>query len=452
MKKNIDDVFGFIEKNRDIYLDWLYEACRIPSVSAQNTGIEEMAGHLGNFFKERLGTEAEIIPTAGYPFVAAELPGDSKKTILMYNHYDVQPVDPIDEWESDPFEPALRGNRLFGRGVADNKGSMFARLCAAHAWKQVRGSLPLSLKFFYEGEEEIGSLNLDSVPKLYPSKISCDAMLWEGGSKDVDGPLHVALGVKGLVYFELKLRTASQDQHSSQAGIIPSAAWRMVRALSTIKDENDNILIDGFYDDIREISEEDKFFLNNMTFPEEEAKKFAGIKEFIGGRTGYDLKECLLYKPTANIAGFTSGYGGPGGKTVLPASAVVKMDIRLVPDMTGDRVHRLLKSHLEKHGFGDIEVEILSSKPPYRTNPDDPFVRTVIDCAGEVYGMYPAVYRNVSGTTGMYDFCTAIGAPAVLVGVSNEDSRLHAPNENIFVEDYILGIKMVAAVMAEFAG
>jgi acetylornithine deacetylase/succinyl-diaminopimelate desuccinylase-like protein len=392
-----------------------------------------------------------LLPSGGYPFVAAELSGKSKNTILFYNHYDVQPVDPVDEWESDPFEPTLKGDRLFGRGVADNKGSLFARLCAVHAWQRTRGTLPLNLKFFYEGEEEIGSFNLDKATTLYPSKITCDAMLWEGCSRDVGGSLHVGLGVKGLAYFELRLRTAKQDQHSSMAGIIPNAAWRMIWALSTIKDENDNILIDGFFDDVQEISSDDRYYLDNMIFQEEETRKFAGIDRFIGGMTGYDLKECLLYRPTANIAGFVSGYGGIGGKTVLPAVAAVKMDFRLVPNMSGERVLELLKNHLKRRGYGDIEVTMLSNKPPYRTNPDDPFVRVVIDCAKDVYGIYPAVYRNLSGTTGMYDFCTAIGSPAVLVGVSNEDSRLHAPNENIFIEDYMLGIKMIAAVMSEYA-
>ncbi|MDR1886009.1 MAG: M20/M25/M40 family metallo-hydrolase [Synergistaceae bacterium] len=445
------DVFDFIDGNRDLYLSWLYDACRIPSVSAQNTGIGEMAGFLEGFFRERLGTEAEILQSGGYPFVTAGVEGDVPRTILFYNHYDVQPVDPIDEWESDPFEPVERDGRIYARGAADNKGSMFARLCAVHAWRGTRGSLPLGVKFFYEGEEEIGSPNLGIATEKYPSKISCDAMLWEGGSRDIGGALHVALGVKGLAYFELRLRTANQDQHSSLAPIIPNAAWRMVRALSTIKDEDDKILIDGFYDDVRETGPEDKFFLNNMTFQEEDTKKFAGIDGFLGGVSGYELKERLLYWPTANIAGFVSGYGGPGSKTILPAEAVVKMDFRLVPDMSGERVYDLLRRHLESRGFGDIEVEMLSTKPPYRTNPDDPFVRTVIDCARDVYGVYPAVYRNMAGTTGMYDFCTAVGAPAVLVGVFNEDSRLHAPNENIFVEDYILGIKMVAAVMGRYA-
>jgi acetylornithine deacetylase/succinyl-diaminopimelate desuccinylase-like protein len=357
----------------------------------------------------------------------------------------------VNEWESDPFEPTVKEGRVFARGISDNKGSLFARLCAVHAWQKVRGSVPVKVKFFYEGEEETGSPHLNDVPKLYPSKISCDAMLWEGCSRDVGGPLHVGLGVKGLAYFELKLKTAKQDLHSAMAGIAPNAAWRMIHALSTIKNEKDDILIEGFFDDVVEVTAEDKFFLENMTFQEEETKEFSGVTQFNGSLTGYALKEQLLYKPTANIAGFVSGFGGPGGKTVLPASAVVKMDFRLVPNMTGEKIFDLLKRHLAQHGFEDIEVEMLSSKPPYRTNPDDPFVRTVIDCANAVYGIYPAVYRNLAGTTGMYDFCTALGAPAVLIGISNEDSRQHAPNENMFIDDYTKGIQMVAAVMGRYA-
>jgi acetylornithine deacetylase/succinyl-diaminopimelate desuccinylase-like protein len=449
--ENMKDIFDFIENNKEKYLSWLYDAVRIPSISAHGTGVQEMSEHLRSFFKTELEIPAELIPSPGFPFLAADLRGDTDKTILFYNHYDVQPVDPVDEWESDPFEPIVKDGRVFARGISDNKGSLFARLCAVHAWRKVRGGVPIGVKFFYEGEEETGSPHLNDVPKLYPSRIQCDAMLWEGGSRDVGGPLHVGLGVKGLAYFELRLKTAKQDMHSAMAGIAPNAAWRMVHALSTIKNERGDVLMEGFSDDMVEITEEDKFFLENMTFQEEEMKKFSGVKQFNGGLTGYALKEQLLYKPTANIAGFVSGYGGPGGKTVLPASVVVKMDFRLVPNMTGEKIFDLLKRHFAKHGFEDIEVEMLSSKPSYRTDPHDPFVQTVIECANAVYGIYPAVYRNLAGTTGMYDFCTALGAPAVLIGVSNEDSRQHAPNENMFIDDYVAGIKMVAAVMGQYA-
>lgn len=447
----MNDVFNFIEDHRGLYLDWFYDACRIPSVSAQNTGMAEMADYLRTFLREKLDMEAELIQSPGYPFLFGEMPGDSDRTLLFYNHYDVQPVDPIGEWRSDPFQPTLRDDRIYGRGTADNKGSLFARLCALHAWKQVRGSLPLKVKIFYEGEEEVGSPNLKIVPRLYPDRVKCDGMLWEGGSRDVGGALHVGLGVKGLAYFELTVRTAKQDLHSAEAGIVANPAWRLIWALSTIKDENERILIDGFYDDIPPVTEEDKFFLDNMTFQEEETKKFFGIDGFLGGLSGYALKERLLYMPTANIAGFTSGYGGEGAKTIVPATATVKMDIRLVPDMSAEKVDAMLRKHLEERGFGDIEIRLLSGKPPYRTDPNDPLVRTIIDCAEKVYGRYPAVYRNLSGTTSMYDFCTAIGAPAVLIGVANEDSRMHAPNENIFLEDYIDGIRMVAAVMGAYA-
>ena len=198
MNAKMNDIFEFIEHNKEKYLNWLYEAVRIPSVSAHGTGVQEMAEHLRGFFESELDLSAELIPSPGFPFLAAELRGDTEKTILFYNNYDVQPVDPLDEWESDPFEPVVKNGRVFARGISDNKGSLFARLCAVHAWRNVRGTVPVGVKFFYEGEEETGSPHLNSVPKLYPSKIHCDAMLWEGGSRDVGGPLHVGLGVKGL--------------------------------------------------------------------------------------------------------------------------------------------------------------------------------------------------------------------------------------------------------------
>lgn len=457
MKRDYKDIFGFIENNRELYLEWFYEACRIPSVSTEGRCMEEMATHLDAFLRERLGVESTILPSGGYPFVCSELPGTAnaskkaKKTILFYNHYDVQPVEPLEEWETEPFTPTVRDGRVWGRGTADNKGSMFARLCALHAWRAVRGELPLDVKLFFEGEEEIGSPHLCEGPVRYPERIACDGMLWEGESKDVGGPLHIALGVKGLTYFQLNVRTAPHDLHSAEAGIVPNPAWRLVWALSTIKDENERILIEGFYDEIEKITEEDRFFLDHMPYPEEDAKRHYGIRDFLGGLSGYDLKARLLYEPTANICGIVSGYTAPGSKTIVPALASAKLDFRLVPHMRAEKVAVLLRRHLDKHGFSDIEIELLSGKPPYRTDPADPLVKSVISCAEAVYGCYPAVYRNMSGTTSMYDFCTAIGAPAVLVGVANEDSRAHAPNENIFVEDYISGIKLIAAVLGEYA-
>jgi len=444
-------VYRYIDEHRDDYLAWLFEACAQPSISAQNRGMEEMACLVKRYL-DGLGAETQLVTTKGYPFVYGET-GDapSGRTISFYNHYDVQPVEPLDEWESDPFKPEIREGRIFGRGTADNKGNLVARLCAVHAWQQVHGALPLKVKFVFEGEEEVGSPHLEDFAKNHPEKVETGGFLWEGGSRTVGGPVHVALGAKGMCYVELSVQTAEHDLHSMTAAIVKNPAWRLVWALAALKGEDERILIDGFYDDVAPVGDLDRKYIEELEFDEEAAKRHYGIGGFLQGLAGYPLKERFLCGPTCNIAGILSGYTGPGGKTVLPSKASVKMDLRLVPDQNPQKVLKQLRSHLDAHGFGDIKIQVHSWKPPFRTDPEHVLAKTVINAVKKVYGHEPAVWRNLAGTSPIHDLCRDGNYGAVQVGVANEDSRAHAPNENIFVEDFIEGIKLVACVMNDFA-
>ncbi len=446
----MQDIFNYVEAHKEEYMDMLFSACRQPSISAQNIGIREMANLVSDFL-QKAGAAAEIIETSGNPFVYGTVDAGREKTLTCYNHYDVQPVDPIEEWKSDPFVPEIRDGRIFARGVADNKGNLLARLCAVHAWLQVRGTLPVNMKFICEGEEEVGSPHLKEFPRKYPEKMKTDGILWEGGSRDIGGPVHVALGAKGMCYVEMNIRTAASDLHSANAAVIPNPAWILVRALNSLKDANENILIDGFYDNVRPLSDLDREYLEKLPYNEETTLEQFGVQGFLLGLSGYPLRKRLLYSPTCNIAGLISGYTGAGGKTVLPAAATAKMDLRLVPDQDPDKIFTLLRNHLDKNGFEDIALSRVSSKPPFRTDPSHPLAKSVIRCVREVYGTEPAVYLNLSGTSPIYDLCSADKIGAVQIGVANEDSRAHAPNENIFLRDYIDGIKLVASVMDDFS-
>lgn len=448
----MESINKYIDEHKEEYISWLFEACSQPSISAQNVGMSEMADLVKGYL-DKLGAEdVQLVPTGGYPFVYGEMKGKrTDRTLSFYNHYDVQPVEPIEEWKSEPFVPEIRDGRIFGRGTADNKGNLIARMCAVDAWKNVYGELPLNIKFVYEGEEEVGSPNLGNFAKNHPEKVKTDGFLWEGGSRTVGGPVHVALGAKGMCYVELSVRTAESDLHSMAAAVVENPAWRLVWALADLKSPEGKILIDGFYDKVSPVSDLDRIYIENMEFDEEATRKSFGIKGFLGGMTGYHLKEQLLCSPTCNIAGFISGYTGKGGKTVLPSKASVKMDLRLVPDQDPQEVLRLLRTHLDSKGFSDIEMQVHSWKPPFRTDPGHPLAKTVISAVKKVYGHEPAVWRNLAGTSPIYDLCREGGYGAVQVGVANEDSRAHAPNENIFVEDFIEGIKLVACVMNDFA-
>lgn len=448
---DLKKLYEYVDAHAQEYIELLQKFCRQPSVSAQNVGIREMV----DLIKQEMatiGVTPDVVETSGNPILYAEMQGKNPdRTLSFYNHYDVQPAEPLEEWHSDPFGAEIRDGKLYARGATDNKGSLLSRLCAVKAYQAVYGQIPLNLKFIYEGEEEIGSVHLSEFAKKYPERLKTDGFAWEGGSKQLNGPLEVCFGVKGLLYIELRCRTAVSDLHSSNAAIVKNPAWRLVHALASMKDENDHITIDGFYDNVRKPSEYEMDCLRTLQFREAETKERMGLDGFINNLTGLPLLEKLYYQPTANIAGFKAGYQGEGAKTIMPGSAVVKMDLRLVPDQTPDEILQKVRAHLDKRGFTDIEVVPLSADMPFRADPECLFAKTVVKCVEPVYGMGPEVFVSSSGTTAMYEFCHDADLDAVMFGAGNEASNIHAPNENIILEDYINAIKMAATVMAEFA-
>ncbi|MFD1929240.1 M20/M25/M40 family metallo-hydrolase [Sporosarcina siberiensis] len=440
-------VYKFIDENREMYLDWLVKACNQESVSAQNRGMNEMKDIVVSLLK-KINVEPEIIETGGYPIIYGELNTGKNKTLTFYNHYDVQPEDPIEEWLSNPFVSEIRGEQLFARGVADNKGNLIARICAIHAYQNVIGDLPINIKFIFEGEEEVGSPHLEFFAREFKDKLVTDAMVWEGGSRNVkDKRPHVGLGAKGICFVELICKGANSDLHSSEAVIIENPAWRLIWALNSLKDENENILIDGFYEDVIDLSQKGKGFIETMDYDEDHIKQEYSISGFLKGLTGYQLKERLIAEPTCTICGIDSGYTGEGSKTVLPSIAKVKLDFRLVPNQDPEKTVQLLRDHLDNNGFADIEIKKSHGMHPFNTNPDDPFVDVVLKSMNEVYDEAPIIYRNLAGSSPMYKLLKDTNIPAVQIGVANTQSNYHAPNENIFLEDYFQGIKVTIAVI-----
>jgi acetylornithine deacetylase/succinyl-diaminopimelate desuccinylase-like protein len=446
----MEKVFQYIEANADLYIEWLIDACNQPSVSAQNRGMPEMK-ELVKSFLQKINAKVEEIETEGFPIIYGQLEGGNEKTLTFYNHYDVQPEDPVDKWLSDPFKAAIRNGQIFARGVADNKGNLIARICAVHAYQQVYGKLPVNIKFVFEGEEEVGSPHLEFFAKEHPEKLHTDGIIWEGGTRGVeDKRPHVGLGVKGICYIELICKGANFDLHSSEAAIIENPAWRLVWALNSLKDEEENILIDGFYEDVIPLSEKDRAIIQSMDFNEEETKKLYGIKSFLKNVSGNVLKETLTAEPTCTICGIESGYTGEGSKTVLPSKAMVKLDFRLVPNQTPQKVAALLREHLDKNGFEDIEIRQSHGIHPFNTNPSNSFVDVVLKSVDQVYKEPPVILRNLAGSSPMYKMLNNTNIPAVQIGVANLQSNYHAPNENIYIEDFIQGIKVTAAVVKNF--
>ncbi|MEM2137000.1 MAG: M20/M25/M40 family metallo-hydrolase, partial [Candidatus Methanomethylicia archaeon] len=315
-------IFNYIEENFSKFVSDLKDLCGIPSVSAQNVGIMECVEKLRDMF-ENAGLNVNVLRIdGGNPVIFAEYkPRAYKKTLLFYNHYDVQPPDPLELWVTPPFEPNIRDGKIFARGVADNKGNIIARLKAVESFLNIFGDLPVAVKFIVEGEEEIGSPSLPRYVDKYGDLFSADAGIWEFGYREVGERPVITLGVRGIAYFEFKVKGPNRDVHSGQAAIIPNPAWKLIYFLNSLRSDDGKILIEGFYDDLKPIEREDEEFSKSIPFNDIELMQKLNIKGFIGGVRGFEALKSMLFNPTCNINGIYSGYIGSGSKTIIPSYA-----------------------------------------------------------------------------------------------------------------------------------
>lgn len=443
-----------INEHLDYWISQLARLCAQPSISAQNLGITECAALVAEMLREQ-GFQAEIMPTGGHPVVYGESKnGRSNKTLLFYLHYDVQPPEPLELWDSPPFTLTRVEERLVARGVTDDKGHIIARLAALAAVREVLGELPCNIKFIIEGEEEIGSPSLPAFIERYQEKLAADACIWEFGSVNYAGVPQQTLGMRGLCYVELHATTANRDAHSGLGGsIFPNGAWRLVWALNTLKGEDERILIPGFYDNVRPPSERDLELLAATPDEAEELREAFALKGFLKGMTGgLELARAAVFEPTCTICGLNSGYQGVGAKTVLPANAWAKIDFRLVPDQTPEEIVAKLRAHLDEQGFEDIEVKFIGGLRPAKVDPDDPFVLLTNQAARDVYGVEPVVEPLIGGSGPNYPFIHVLGLPLVSAGIGYPDGRAHAPNENIRINDFINGTRHTSRIVTRFAG
>jgi acetylornithine deacetylase/succinyl-diaminopimelate desuccinylase-like protein len=450
MSEGFSKIDQYLEENLDANLAELVVLCSQPSISAQNLGLEECAELVAAMLKKR-GFAVEVLETGGAPVVFGERKGRSDKTLLIYNHYDVQPPEPLELWESPPFTPTFRDGKLFARGVSDDKGHLTSRLFAIDALLDAEGELPCNIKFIIEGEEEAGSVSLSGFIEKHQELLAADACIWEFGYIDHRGVPIQHLGLRGMCYVELSVETASIDVHSGLGGsIFPNAAWRLVWALNTLKGQDERILLPGFYDNVRPPSERDIELMKALPEVDEDYQQRFGVKNFLKGYRGLDLKIAEIFQPTCTICGLTSGYQGPGSKTVLPARASAKIDFRLVPDQDPQEVLRSLRLHLDEHGFTDIEITFLGGEPPARTDPDDPFVQLVVDSAQDVYG-HPMQIVPFSGGSGPnHPFVHILKVPVATAGVGYPDTKAHAPNENLRLDQYLAGARHIARIIHKF--
>ncbi len=393
------------------------------------------------------------MPTGGSPVVYAKRRGKSDKTLLFYNHYDVQPPEPLELWESPPFEATRRNGMMFARGVSDDKGHFVSRLFALDAILAAEGDLPCNVKFVVEGEEEISSIHLPAFVEQHAKKLAADACIWEFGYVDQqDHPMQV-LGMRGICYVQLEVDLLTQDVHSGLGGsIFPNAAWRLVWALASLKGPDERIRIPHHYDHVVPPSEYDRKLAEALPYEGDDYRERYGVKEFLRGTDGHpDLLLQEVLEPTCTICGFSSGYQGSGAKTVLPAKAFAKVDFRLVPNQTPEEVLKNLRAHLDKEGFEDVKVVFVGGEAPGRNDPHDPFIKLVAEAAKPVYGV-PQQLSPMSGGSGPnHAFLHFLKLPVAAAGMGYPGSQVHAPNENIRDDLYLKASKHIARVVEEFA-
>ncbi|MHA1868594.1 MAG: M20/M25/M40 family metallo-hydrolase [Candidatus Heimdallarchaeaceae archaeon] len=444
---SLHEVSNLIYQNKEKSLEILFEFLRIPTVAAKNLGAQKAIDFLKKNFKEA-GFECFIAETPGNPVFCAELNSGAEETITFYDHYDVQPEDPIELWDSPPFEPNIREGKIFARGVADNKGEIICRLQAIKAYKEIFGELPVNIKFIIEGEEEVGSPNLGYfVEKNKEFALNTNGIIWEFGGKDKDGIQQVNLGVKGILYLHFHTKTIGRDIHSGYTQFVDNAAYELVWALSSLKDRNDRILVPGFYEDIIPPSEKEMEAIKDFKIKEKYLKESFGIEKFRLNLSGMELKKKYFLEPTLNICGIWSGYQGQGSKTVTPKEAFAKVDCRLVPGQNPEDLVTKIRTYLDEQNFSHIEISSWDGYPAAVTPIENEFAQKVISVIKTVYNHDPICWPIVGGSGPMYLFKDI---PCVSIGTGHSDSKAHAPNENIFVDDWIKGMELIASLIDRY--
>ena len=448
----IKKVYSYIDQHSQKFIQELVKLVKQPSVSAKSEGIKECAQMVEMMLQE-VGFFTQMIPEKdGNPVVYGELKSkNSNKTLLFYDHYDVQPPEPLKEWKFDAFSGEVYRGRIYGRGASDNKGNIVSRIKAVEAFLKTVGDVPVNIKFVVEGEEEIGSPNLEPVVKRHKDLFSNDATIWEFGGTNFAGQPEIYLGLKGVLSVELSAKCAARDVHSANAPLIPNPAWRLVWVLNTLKNEDDKILIEDFYDNVEPPSKKELQLLDELPLEEEKLKKSWGLEEFLHKKTGMEAKKALLFSPTCTVNGFLTGYTGSGSKTVLPKEAMAKLDFRLVPNQMSNEIFRKLIKHLKKSGFKDVEVVRYGSTEPTKTPVTDRFVGVVAKAAEKAYKKKAVVYPISAGSGPMHLFRNWLNSPVVSAGCSHADAKGHAPNENLTIEGFIKGTKFMATMLNDFS-
>ena len=454
----MESVLHYIHRNRDRYIAELKEFLTIPSISNNAENRADME-RCAEFLRDQLETigmqRAAVFPTQGHPIVYGEwLGAPGRPTVLFYGHYDVQPVDPLDLWISGPFEPTVRDGEIYARGAIDDKGQVWMNLKAAEAHLQDQGTLPVNLKLLLEGEEEVGSANLDTFIQSHQELLKADVALISDTPMFDRGIPSICYGLRGLAYFQLDLKGSSQDLHSgSFGGTVINPNFALAQIISSLKDSEGRILIPGFYDDVAPMSDREKEELSRLPFDQERFRAEVGAPEFFGEK-GYGTLERIWSRPTLEVNGLCGGFTGEGAKTVIPATAMAKISMRLAPDQDPDRIAHLFERHLKTITPDSVELTLtrMHGGKPWLTPIDHPAIRAASRAFEKGFGASPVFVREGGTIPVVTTLAETLGLSTVLMGVGLPDENAHAPNERMDLGNYQNGIVSVAYFFDQFSG
>ena len=451
-----NDIHSYIDTNKERFQQELFEFLRIPSVSARsehNADTKRAAEWIAGKARD-LGMKVKVHETKGHPIVVAEYrdAGAGAPTVLIYGHYDVQPVEPLELWESPPFEPVVRNGKIFGRGSVDDKGQLYLHVKAAEAHIKTAGKLPVNIVMVFEGEEEVGSENLLPFIKANAKDLACDAVvISDTAMLGADTP-SLDASLRGMTYCEIHVDGPGGDLHSgSYGGAVINPATALARIIASFHDENWHAQIDGFYDDV-DAAEDFRAQLKKLPWKDEEFRAEAGSPS-LAGEKGFSTLERLLVRPTVEVNGMLSGYTGEGSKTVLPAHAMAKVSCRLVPNQDPDKIAELFRKHVEKVAPEGVKVRVdfLHGGKPWRANVQGPLYEAAAAALEQGFGKKP-VYAGSGGSIPIVpEFEAILGAPALLMGFGLPGENAHAPNEWMGVEAFDKGVHACAQLLSELA-
>jgi acetylornithine deacetylase/succinyl-diaminopimelate desuccinylase-like protein len=453
----MNNVIDFINTNRDRYIHELTEYLAIPSISALpahkadvRRAAEWTAAELA-----RVGLEhTRLEETPGHPIVYGEwLHAEGAPTILFYGHYDVQPVDPLDLWESPPFEATVRDGEIYARGAADDKGQIFMHFKAIEAHMKQNGRLPVNMKVLLEGEEEVGSENLDDFIRANRDLLKADVVVISDSPMFERGIPSICYGLRGLAYFQIDLRGSNSDLHSgSFGGAVANPAMVLAQILAQMKDKGGRIKIPGFYDDVVDLTEEEREAWRQLPFNEKQYRKDLGAPKLFG-ESGYTTLERVWARPTFEVNGLLSGFTGEGAKTVLPAIAMAKVSMRLVPNQDPDKVAQQFEDYVKKIAPKTVDVTVtrMHGGRPWMTDYHNDYVQAASRAIEKGFGQKPVFNREGGSIPVVFTFQQELGLPSVLFGVGLPDENAHAPNEKLDLGNFHNGV-IASAILYDEIG